>query len=389
MATPNQLSTRANALFVAIRNKIASKLDASATAVNSLKLEGKTLSQVRAEVISEELGQINGRKGDNVFFGEEGSPMSLVGGELLTKVRMGSTDIAIDKFKSTTQSFQEVFDTWLRTSHNTSLTFPANVSETNSWSYNPETDAIAATINSVTLAGFMSPYQFDEYVFEAIVKSTGSDDDIIGMCAAFKKVGGREHTVTVTVTSGGMTPATSSSVNGPPTIFITENAMQGAANGYKLLWSQELGVPRSHFNAGPDFPSGVRIRIKRTLAGMLEVTCTRADGSAWPNPVFTTVELPTRFKGKCSIGYVAMSQPASSWENITVPTIKTDIIDTRTMMVWRWNNNSSTWVNAGTIDDNTVMMPGRFYKNTEGPDYHTYYLDREGALVTVGKSDIL
>lgn len=388
MATPNQLSTRANALFVAIRNKIASKLDASATAVNSLKLEGKTLSQVRAEVISEELGQINGRKGDNVFFGEEGSPMSLVGGELLIKVRMGSTDVAIDGFKSTTQSFQEVFDTWLRTSHNTSLTFPANVSESNSWSYNPETDTIAATINSVTLTGFMSPYQFDEYVFEAILKSTGADDDLIGMCAAFKKVGGREHTVTVTVTAGGTTPAGVFG-NIPPTIFITENAMQGVANGYKVLWSQELGVPRANFNTGPDFPSGVRVRIKRTLAGMLEVTCTRADGSAWPNPVFTTVELPTRFKGKCSIGYVAMSQPASSWENITVPTIKTDIIDTRTMIVWRWNNNSSTWVNAGSITDNTVMMPGRFYKNTEGPDYHTYYLDQEGTLLTVGKSDIL
>lgn len=388
MATPTQLSARANALFVAIRNKISSKLDASATAVNSLKLEGKTLSQVRAEVISEELGQINGRKGDAVFFSEEGTPMSLVGGELLIKVRMGSTDVAIDGFKSTTQSFQEVFDTWLRTSHNTSLTFPANVSESNSWSYNPETDTITSTINSATLTGFMSPYQFDEYVFEAIMKSTAGDDDIIGMCAAFKKVGNREHTVTVTVTAGGMRPDGTTGALAP-TIYITENAMQGPANGYKILWSQELGAPRANFNAGPDFPSGVRVKIKRTLAGMLEVTCTRADGSAWPNPVFATVELPTRFKGKCSIGYVAMSQPSATWDNITVPTIKTDIIDTRTMIVWRWNNNSSTWVNAGSIADNTVMLPGRFYKNTEGPDYYTYYLDQEGTLVTVGKPGIL
>ncbi len=388
MATPTQLSARANALFVAIRNKISSKLDATATAVNSLKLEGKTLSQVRKEVISEELGQINGRKGDTVFFGEEGTPMSLVGGELLTKVRMAATDTAITNLKSTEQSFQEIFDTWLRTSHNTTLNFPANVAESNSWSYSADTDSISSTINSVTLTGLMSPYQFDEYVFETVMKSTGADDDIIGVCAAFKKVGSREHTITVTVTAGGMLPSGAGGTP-EPTIFVTVNAAQSVANGYQVLWSQGLGVPRAMFNAGPDFPSGIRVKIKRTLAGILEISSTRADGTPWPTPVFKSIELPTLFKSKCSIGYVAMSQPSATWENITVPTIKTDIIDTRTMTVWKWNNSASTWTDAGKVDDNTVMIPGRFYKNTEGPDYYTYYLDQEGELIAVGKPGIL
>lgn len=388
MATPTQLSAKFAAIFTGISNKVASKLNVTGKAADTAKLEGKTLAQVLAATVTENLGHVNGRRGELAFFSQDGSAMAFESGEMLSQLRMASDDATINTLKSATISFADVFNKWGRISHSNQLIFPHNVTEMNSWSYDQPTDSVLSTVNSGTMIGLISPDRFDTYTFETTFKSNNGDDDTIGVCAAFKKVGAREYTVAVMASPRGMNPDGSYGSVGPARIWCVVNANQGAANGMAVLWEQDLGIPISAWNAG-DALAGVRVKLVRKAGGLLEITSTRADGSPWPNPVFTTVTLPVMFRSKCSIGYLAISQPSSTWINYQVPTAKLDIIDTRDSTVWRWNNTIGTWVNAGKATDPAVLTPGRLYKNIIGPGFGAYYLDFEGNFLTLGVPGVL
>lgn len=385
MATPAQLAAKLGTLLTAIKTKLNGKLDATARAADSSKLEGFTLAQVQAKTVSETLIGVNGRRGEAAFFGQEGTPMALAGGELLNKMRMASDDSTIATLKTDMVSFADVFNNWLRISHGGNKVYPNTPSELSSWAYDSATDKISSTINSVSLIGLIGPDRFDDYTFETIFTSTASDDDTIGMCLAFKKANGMEHTLNVLVSPGGNPPQGGGSTTQLPVIWVSVNFNQGVANGQQVLWSQELGLPRSGWNGGAAVAAGVRVKAVRKKTGIIEITCTRADGSAWPTPVFATINIPALFLSPCQIGYMACSQDAATWSNITVPTSRRDIIDTRDLTVWRFTNN--VWANAGKANDPNVLMPGRMYKNTEG-DKAAYYLDFEGNFITLGASNL-
>lgn len=357
----------------------------SGTVETARRLEGKTLAQVQQAVIDENLLHVNGRRGELAFFTEEGTPMALSGGELVVNLRVGEDDATINALKSSTVAFADIYDKWQRISHSNTLKFPASETEANGgWAYNADTDSVNTTVNSSTMIGLISPDQFDSYVFDTLIKSTAADNDSVGLCAAFKRVGDREHTVTVMMSAGGMKPdGTHGTVN--PTIWCSVNYMQGTANGQLVLWSQELGIAGSNFNlAGSEIANGIRIALTRNSDGTLNIRSTKADGTDWPNPVNAKVTLPELFQTKCSIGYVAVSQPSTTWSNFSVPTLKTDVIDIRDYTVWRWDNVTSTWIVAGTAIDETALVPGRIYRNTEAP-YTAYYLDFEGNFLSLGQ----
>ncbi|MNU34245.1 hypothetical protein D3C71_228210 [compost metagenome] len=382
MATPAQLAAKLGTLLTAIKTKLNGKLDATARAADSSKLEGLTLAQVQAKTVSDNLGQVNGRRGESAFFSQEGTPGALVGAEMLNSIRMASDDAAITALKSGTVSFSEIFTKWSRISHGTNGLFPSLPAELDGWSYDSATDSIASTINSVSMIGIISSDRFDSYEFETIMKSTSNDDDMIGMCLAFKKVGDKEHSLTVMVSSGGMNALGAVANGQTPKLAVIVNAGQTGAQGQQVLTVKELGVPAQTF-LGADFAPGIRVVAKRSITGLIEITCTRADGSPWPNAVSWSGNLPAVFQSKCAIGYVSVSQPAASWQNVKLPTSQRDIVDTRDLTVWRFTNNA--WVNAGKANNPDVMIPGRLYKNTEG-NMGSYYLDFEGNFVTLGLS---
>ncbi|MNZ25640.1 hypothetical protein D3C78_428100 [compost metagenome] len=385
MATPTALSAKLSALLIAIRNKINGKLDVTAKAADSTKLEGSTLAQVSAKTVNENLAHVNGRKGELPFFTADGTPMALGGAELLTSLRMASDDTTINSLKASSVSFATIFNKWPRISHGSNGIFPSVPAELDGWSYDSGTDRISSTTNSTSLVGIISTDRFDSYEFETIMKSNAADDDGIGMCLAFKKIGDKEHTLTVIVSGGGLSPG-GGVVNGQqPLILIAVNFNQGANNGMVVLAAQNLGIPAQNWNVGADLVNGVRVVAKRSAGGTFEVTCTRADGSPWPTPFYWTGNIPTQFLTKCPIGYVAISQPGATWQNVKLPTSKRDIIDTRDLTVWRYINNN--WVNAGKANNPDVLSPGRLYKNTEG-NMAAYYLDFEGNFVTLGVPSI-
>ena len=383
-----ELAARFQALLTKIHTSVASKLDATATAVNSDKLEGKTLSEVRTLSSSDALAQVatddaprKGLRGEVAYFDQDNSPMAIKGMPLLKTVNLVASDTDVATAKAATVPFSEIFNKWRRISHGTSGIFPANESELTGWAYDAGTDTVSSTINSATVIGLISNDRFEEYVFETIMKSNNSDDDGVGFCLAFNKVGDREHAFIAMIDGGGLASDGSIPNGNVPKLVIAVNYGQGAAWGHQVIAELPFGLAAQGWT-GADFSAGVKVNAKRLNTGMFEITCTRANGSPWPTPVYWIGNIPEQFSGPCAIGLVAYSQPGASWEITQMPTIKRDIIDTRTMDVWRWNGNA--WVVAGSLSDPDVMMPGRIYKNTFAPPYTSFYLDHDGSTYVLG-----
>lgn len=383
-----ELSAKLQALLTKIHTAVSGKLDATATAVNSDKLEGKSLSEVRTLSSSDAIAQVasddaprKGLRGEIAYFDQDNSPMAIKGMPLVKAVNLVASDADLVTAKAATVPFSEIFNKWRRISHSTTGIFPANESELSGWSYDAGTDTVSSTINSTTVIGLISNDRFEEYVFETIIKSNNADNDGVGFCLAFNKVGDREYTLIAMIDSGGLAGDGSIPNGDVPKLVIAINYGQGPAWGHEVIAQLPFGFAGQGWT-GADFAAGIKLNAKRLNTGMFEVVCTSADDSPLPTPVYWTGNIPEQFAGPCAIGLVAYSQAGSSWEIDQMPTIKRDIIDTRTMDVHRWNNTA--WVVAGKLSDPDVMMPGRIYKNTFAAPYLSFYLDHDGSTYVLG-----
>ena len=354
-----------------IKTKLLGKLGKTEQAADSAKLGGKTFNELGASS--------QGLVGQLPFIGKDNVSVSFAPAELLTKFRMGTNDAQIATLKTNVQSMADVFSKWDRISHGTAGVFPALPAELDSWAYDAPLDTVKMLINSVSMLGIVSPYTFDEYTFDVVVSSNNPDDDSLGLILAFVNIDGVEHTLTAQVSTGGMDWST---IGGTPQpkMNIVANLGQTPARGTKLIFTKDLGPVRQGWN-GADFIGGIRIRAVRSANGTMSVQAMKPDGTNFSGGECKwTGTIPDPFKGKCAIGYFAISQPAGIYINNTVPQPKTDIVDTRNLDVHRWNNTNSQWAIAGKAG--TILPVGRLYKNTEGTR-GTYYLDLDGQLVEV------
>ncbi|MCY1335052.1 hypothetical protein D9M68_18520 [compost metagenome] len=384
MASISALSAKLDTLLKRLHSTFTGKLDVDAQAADSALLAGKTAAEVRADVISNELATINGRSGEVAVFNQEGVAMSIKAMPMLKTIRMANDDTAIDGLKAATVSFADVFNSWGRFSHDATLVSPANAGELAGWAYDEPSDTISSTINSATYIGLISKDRFETYNFETILRSNAADDDLIGVVLAYKKIGEVEHTISLLIDGGGVIPGVAGVPNNDvPKATVMIDYPRGSGT---VLYQQPLGLIKQVWNTGAELSLGVRLLAKRKIDGTFEIECTKADGSAWPNPIYWTGEIPDIFKSACPIGYSALSQAGATWENIQVPTAKSDIVDKRDTTVWKWNG--SAWVNGGQFaTDPTALQRGLFYKDTVG--FSSYFLDLEGDLYLMGSPGTL
>lgn len=92
----------------------------------------------------------------------------------------GSTSINNNIFVS----FEDVFNTWKRFSHSGSV-IPANLTELESWSYDPVLDKISSTVNSATYLGIVSNQKLSNYRHRATLGSASTDNDVISLIIAY------------------------------------------------------------------------------------------------------------------------------------------------------------------------------------------------------------
>lgn len=374
MASISALSSKLDTLLKRLHSTFTGKLDVDAQAADSALLEGKTAAEVRADVISNELATINGRPGEVAVFEQEGVAMSFKAMQLFKTVRIAATTAEADSLKAATISFADVFDKWKRISHGTTETSPSIPAELDGWSYNSSTDKVSSTLNSNSLIGLISNDRFDTYNFEVIMSSNVADDDAIGIMLAYKKVGAVEHTLMLVVDGGGLP-------SGQAKARLVYNNPRPSMN---VIFSTNLGIVNQTWDVGVDLSLGVRVVAKRKIDKTFEIEVTKADGSPWPTPVYWTGAIPDIFLSPCAIGYVAMSQEGATWENVSVPMVKSEIIDNSNGVVWRWQNNA--WANAGTMDNESALQRGLIYKDSVSNT--AYFLDIDGEFHTLGASGV-
>lgn len=227
-----------------------------------------------------------------------------------------------------------VFSSWARFSHNATLTFPAVASETTAWAYNSTTGQIYDTVNSTTLIGVVSPEKYSDYVLDVSVRSTDSDDDVIGILLAWYKdpTTGYEYTLTALRSPGG----------GNPLWGVVYNCAQGTPGGQKTVkdgsatvnWGNGASGALSATAAGfvtntsttgwsgqaTQYGTDGHTRILAVRNGNT-ITLTTSNFSA-PDTMLSSTQLVidltsdpvlAKFQGASSYGFVSYSQANAYW----------------------------------------------------------------------------
>lgn len=261
--------------------------------------------------------------------------------QLVTSLTTGKANFIEGSFAVTEQDLQTtqntrpdqsvVFNTWRRFSHlaNTENQ-PATPSELSTWSYDSINEVINNTTNSSSYIGVVSETKYDTYVLDVKLTSTDNDDDIIGVVIAWDvdPVTGREYTLSVVRTPGGMGPLYGVIYNN----YRSDAALLNVASN-KVTWGN--GQPGSltqaaagYVNNDPGWGNsgathsntgGVRLYIER-IGDIINITTSQwADSDTLDPATLITIDLNTdarleRFKGPRSYGFSSMSQANSTWK---------------------------------------------------------------------------
>lgn len=253
-----------------------------------------------------------------------------------------------------TPSLADIFNTWDRFSHNTSLTFPANAGEAAAWAYNAGTNTVSSTVNSTTVTGFYSPETYDDWTFETDLASAGTDNDIGFVVAGFviDPVTGYEYTLTVfRQTSGG--------IGGLGSWGIVYNMGQT---------DQQVLATNSTAQGSGGWNSVGSTRIKVVKSGRTITATTSQFGSLTLDPATElTYDLgsnanTTRFAGPVQYGFGAWSQDQCAFTNINfVPQVPELLYDFSTGNIYTYSAANQLW----SVDPNRSLndAPGRILHN--------------------------
>lgn len=278
---------------------------------------------------------------------------------LCTRLNVVKNQSEQDAVVSAVESFATVFNDWTRYSHQGSLGFPANPSEITSWSYNAQTDRIACTVNSVSHIGFVSSDFFGDYDFEVEVSSTNADDDRIGIVLAFVEENGQQHTITA---FRQLDNAAHFGVY--YNYLLTGNLLLGSNDaGYPWpnTWTTTLGTLK---NGWAGFGTA-RIKVRRR-GDIFELWTTLANDTVYMEDKKITIDLNSRpelakFKGAVRFGYACQSQALASWRSIVRPGAKNPIVRTDTLACLVWENDA--WVTKPAGTHRNYVKANRLYTN--------------------------
>ena len=221
----------------------------------------------------------------------------------------------------TIPTWGDVFDNWLKISHNSSGAYPASTIDLSAWSYDDESDSITNTRNTDTLVGLISNTEVGDYEFETYVDSSNADDDFVGVCVAYKEEAGVQHAIVV-MACGNDTRSNNS--------FISYNYLQ--SGGTTILGnSGDINDPAWNGGSrrvGWDEIKARRIYVKRTgtvyrviIDPIVLTDGTVAETTAVDHTFDTKDYGLTMFEGLVKFGYTAQSQAMAEWANVKRPDI--------------------------------------------------------------------
>ncbi|KID56740.1 hypothetical protein JF50_12585 [Pseudoalteromonas luteoviolacea] len=208
---------------------------------------------------------------------------------------------------------QDIFNNWARFNGNEYYLNKQDAEARNSanakaWFYQASTDSVVMPLNVSPSNGFVSAEKVDNYTLEATLSSDSTDNDTIGVVAAFVREGNINYVLTIVLNTGGTPP----NATGCGVYFGYAGVGSGSD---KLLGQYNIGTGGSWSNK--------RVRVKVQRQGDIfkfYVTPWNQTGS-FQSASEIVVDLNNdtdlhRFKGKQSYGYITYSQPNSTYLDI-------------------------------------------------------------------------
>ncbi len=273
----------------------------------------------------------------------------------------------VNQCKNNAPSFSAVFNTWKKFSHK-NATNDAIPSEMTAWTYDSGTDTITQPLNTESYVGFISPKSYSSYDITVRCYSTGSDDDSIGLVAAFAKdSNGLEHTLSFIRSPGG------TSAKWVAILDYNQFALTGTSYGQKILVNNSAASTTPASTASWNTESiGTGTVIKMVRSGnVITAKCSQFNSNTIDDNTLITVDLdalsdenPTLnlFKGSSPWGYSNFSQPNSKYENISVTDPDGMIFDIPNNQVLQYSNG--TWVVVSGQTPISAIGAGRLSYNS-------------------------
>lgn len=277
----------------------------------------------------------------------------------------------LDKCKNNAPSFQEVFNSWKKFSHLNGVD-NAKPTEMSAWTYSEEDNTVVQPLNTESYCGFVSPKSYSNYDITVRLYSTGSDDDVIGMVAAFATDSdGKEHTLSFLRTpwnNTGIYKWVCKVDHCTYDIGIT------TYNQYILVDKTNAITVPSDSSAGwntTTIGSGTIVNMTRN-GNIITGTCSQFNSSTLDSNTTITIDLDALsatypilniFKGASSWGYSTFSQPNSMYENISVTDPNGYIFDISNNQVLQYNSSSKTWEAISSVTPIDTIGAGRMSYN--------------------------
>ena len=277
----------------------------------------------------------------------------------------------LDKCKNNAPSFQEVFNSWKKFSHLNGVD-NAKPTEMSAWTYSEEDNTVVQPLNTESYCGFVSPKSYSNYDITVRLYSTGSDDDVIGMVAAFATDSdGKEHTLSFLRTPWNNTGIYKWVCK---VDHCTYDIGTTTYNQYILVDKTNAITVPSGSSAGwntTTIGSGTIVNMTRN-GNIITGTCSQFNSSTLDSNTTITIDLDALsatypilniFKGASSWGYSTFSQPNSMYENISVTDPDGYIFDISNNQVLQYNSSSKTWEAISSVTPIDTIGAGRMSYN--------------------------
>ncbi|KZW99872.1 hypothetical protein JL49_14690 [Pseudoalteromonas luteoviolacea] len=236
-------------------------------------------------------------------------------------------------------TMQDIFNNWARFNGNEYFTNKQDAesrgsSNATAWYYNAPSDSVVMPLNVSPPNGFVSSEKVDNYTLEATLSSDNSDNDTIGVVAAFVREGNINYVLTLVLNTGGTPPSST----GCGVYFGYVGVGSGSD---KLLGQYNIGT------GGGWNSKKVRVKVQRQGDIFKFYVTPWNQLGDFQSASEIVVDLNSdsalhRFKGKQSYGYITYSQPNSTY-------LETDlrggldvskIYDAQNNTVWEYINGN-------------------------------------------------
>ncbi|MFD2827173.1 hypothetical protein ACFSYG_11885 [Leeuwenhoekiella polynyae] len=329
------------------------------------------------------------------------------------------TETEAEFTEATTQeiSLAEVFNQWQFFSHsgskNAALASPPNypgldpggfggtpltqdiIDQKKAWGYDPVNDRIFLTQNFGVYSGFVSPKSYTNYILEASLSSTSSDDDYLGLVMAFQKdpVTGYEYTISVIRVLNEL------SGQGNITYALYYNFFQNGNQSQTHGLSQQISIidgtdlaPIIEGQGNGWVGNHCKLRVER-VGDVFSVKTSQFGSYDLDDATLLTIDLNDtpeleRFKTGGQVGFSALSQANAFFSDVYFTGFNEYILDLRNgydaPRIFSFDFENNLWAEDPNLTYNDIWGINRFVD-----DYlfgRVYYLGADKPIKLPGGS---